>query len=324
MARQNAWSSTVFGGAGAVAAVRWSPPKCGVARVFVARSSRDSSRDVGRPNHGVADRVRTSTGPPRMSPVGEGAAAYHWRMGEDWPIDEVFDKDYLHFYEARLAEDTTDDDALLVWNLLGLRAGVTVLDLACGHGRIANRLAGMGARVTGLDATARFLGLARADARERGVHVDYVRGDMRWLPWSGRFDGVVSWFTSYGYFDDDQNRAVLAEVYQALRPGGRFLIELNHKDGLLPHWVPATVTEVGDGILIDQREFDPLTGRSNARRTIIRDGRVRHSFFFVRMFSFTELRDWLDDAGFPTVHGYAGDGFGLSAASRRMILLADK
>lgn len=42
-----------------------------------------------------------------------------------------------------------------------------VLDLACGHGRIANRLASRGARVVGLDATALFLSLAREKARER-------------------------------------------------------------------------------------------------------------------------------------------------------------
>jgi SAM-dependent methyltransferase len=77
-----------------------------------------------------------------------------------------------------------------------------VLDLACGHGRIANRLAARGARVTGLDATPLFLDLARRDANARGVDVDYLEGDMRTLPWTGRFDRVVNWFTAFGYFDD--------------------------------------------------------------------------------------------------------------------------
>jgi 2-polyprenyl-3-methyl-5-hydroxy-6-metoxy-1,4-benzoquinol methylase len=51
-----------------------------------------------------------------------------------------------------------------------------VLDLACGHGRIANRLTQRGARVTGLDATPLFLEQARRDAAARGVEVDYVSG----------------------------------------------------------------------------------------------------------------------------------------------------
>jgi hypothetical protein len=69
-------------------------------------------------------------------------------MDEEWPIAELFDEDYLHFYGARLADDASDGEASRVWELLALRDGSSVLDLACGHGRIANRLAAMGALVT--------------------------------------------------------------------------------------------------------------------------------------------------------------------------------
>jgi hypothetical protein len=111
---------------------------------------------------------------------------------------------------------------------------------------------------------------------------------------------VVSWFTAYGYFDDEQNRDVLTGVHRSLRPGGRFLVELNHKDGLLPQWLPSTVEQACDRTMIDERVYDPLTGRSNSRRTIVRDGSVRQSSFFTRMFSFTELRDWLLQAAAPS------------------------
>jgi SAM-dependent methyltransferase len=245
-------------------------------------------------------------------------------MGEEWPAEELFDDDYLHFSRHRLNDVASDAEALIVWQLLGLTEGADVLDLACGHGRIANRLARQGARVTGLDATPTFLDLARRDARDLGVTVEYVAGDMRQLPWTERFTAIVSWFAAYGYFDDEQNRAVLAEVHRALRPRGRFLVELNHKDGLLPLWVPSSVEHADDGIMIDEREYDPVTGRANARRTIIRNGRVREASFFTRMFSFTELRDWLLQAGFRHVDGFAGDGSQLTHASRRMILVADK
>jgi 2-polyprenyl-3-methyl-5-hydroxy-6-metoxy-1,4-benzoquinol methylase len=90
--------------------------------------------------------------------------------------EEVFDADDLYFYETRLTDERSDQEAELVWDLLGLSAGKEVLDLACGHGRIANRLAERGARVTGLDATPLFLERARADAAARGVEVDYVEG----------------------------------------------------------------------------------------------------------------------------------------------------
>jgi SAM-dependent methyltransferase len=245
-------------------------------------------------------------------------------MGEEWPVADLFDEDYLRFYASRVADEVSDADVAVICQVLGLAGGADVLDLGCGHGRIANRLAATGARVTGLDVTPMFLDRARRDAHQLGVTVDYVEGDMRSIPWADRFDVVVSWFTAYGYFDDDQNRKVLSLVHRALKPRGRFLVELNHKDGLLPHWLPATVEEGDGAIMIDRRVFDPLTGRSNARRTIIKDGQARESFYFTRMFSFTELRDWLLRAGFSAVSGFAGDGSELVQTSRRMILVAEK
>jgi SAM-dependent methyltransferase len=165
--------------------------------------------------------------------------------------------------------------------------------------------------VTGLDATAMFLEIAQIDAERRGVDVDYVLGDMRNLPWTERFAVVISWFTSFGYFDDEQNRIVLHEVRRCLRPGGLFLLDLNHRDGLLPVWRASDLVHghgPRGGLMVDEREFDPVTGRSSTVRSVVRDGSTRRFSFFVRLFSFTELRDWLRHADFATVTGYARDG----------------
>ena len=241
----------------------------------------------------------------------------------DWRIIDTFDQDYLDFYAPLLTDERTNAEVDTIWSLLGLVPGTAVLDLACGHGRIANRLAQRGARVTGLDATSMFLDIARVDAERLGVDVDYVLGDMRDLPWTERFDVVVSWFTSYGYFDDDQNRLVLNEVRRCLRRDGRLILDLNHRDGLLPVWRPTDVVHRPDGIMIDEREFDPLTGRNNTTRTVVRDGSVRRFTFFTRLFSFTELRTWLLDAGFRDVAAYARDGTELARTTTRMILVAE-
>ena len=240
-------------------------------------------------------------------------------------FDGIFDADYLHFYLGVLTDERSDAEADLIGRLLDLEPGMDVLDLACGHGRIANRLAGRGSVVTGLDASAEFLDLARRDADARGVSVHYVRGDMRRLPWTAQFDRVVSWFTAYGYFDDQQNRAVLAEVARALRPGGRFLIELNNRDWILRNFQPQRVTQLGDDFMIDQSPPpDPLTGQMVTTRSIIRGGVVRHTCFVVRQFTFIELRDWLLDAGFSAVNGYSEQGEPLAVDSRRMIVVAHR
>lgn len=240
----------------------------------------------------------------------------------EFDFAEAFDEDYLYFYEPLLSDEVSDRHADTIWRLLELEPGMDVLDLACGHGRIANRLAARGAVVTGLDASPLFLDLARRDARARGVDVEYVEGDMRELPWSERFDRIVCWFTSFGYFDDDGNRRVLREAQRAVRAGGRFLIENNHLLAIVRGFQPDSVEQRDGNLMTDQRHYDPLTGRIYSTRTIVRDGRVRRFRYFVRAFTFTELRDWLLAAGFASVEGRSREGEALTLQSGRMITIA--
>lgn len=237
-------------------------------------------------------------------------------------VEGLFDEDYLFFYEERINEERSDQDADLIWRLLEVEPQMEVLDLACGHGRIANRLAARGARVTGLDATSLFLDRARRDAAERGVEVEYVEGDMRSLPWTERFDRIVNWFTAFGYFEDHENRKVLDEAHRALRPAGRLALEVNNLAWILRNFLPVTAVERAGGLMVDLHEFDPLTGRALDERIIVRGNRVRRVTYFVRMFSFTELRDWLFRAGFDQVDGYGEEGGELTTGSRRMITVA--
>lgn len=237
--------------------------------------------------------------------------------------EQLFDEDYLYFYEEFLSDEQSDTEAELIWRLLELEPGMEVLDLACGHGRIANRLAERGARVTGLDATPLFLERARADAAARGVEVDYVEGDMRELPWESRFDRIVNWFTAFGYFDDDEeDRRVLRAAHRALRPGGRLLIENNNTAELLGRWQPSVVTERDGNLMIDRSRFDPVSGRATTERVIVRDGTTRSTTFSVRMFVAVELGAWLRDAGFSTVEFFDRQGEPLTVESRRMLTVA--
>ncbi len=134
----------------------------------------------------------------------------------DFDVEGVFDEDYLYFYEEMLTPERTAAEVEQIVELLGPRD--EVLDCPCGHGRIANALAERGARVTGIDQSALFLDVARADAQRRAVDVEYVHGDMRELSWRDRFDGVVNWFTSFGYFDDETNVAVARGFHDACAP----------------------------------------------------------------------------------------------------------
>jgi SAM-dependent methyltransferase len=238
--------------------------------------------------------------------------------------EAAFDEDYLYFYAELLTPERTAAEVDLIWKLLRLEAGLELLDLACGHRRIANPLAERGVRVTGLDATPYFLELARADAAERGVDVEYVEGDMRSLPWTERFDRVLNWFTSFGYFGDDDNRRVLAEAQKVLKPDGLLAVEVNHRDALLPRYMEETVLERDGDQMIDRHRFDFETSRSHDERTIIRGGKERTFQFSVRMLIAAELRDWMLAAGFREAHAFGENGEPLTLEHRRMTVVAQK
>ena len=261
-------------------------------------------------------------------------------MGDDlFDAAQMYDEDYLYFFAAD--EGTSkfashgppvpgagvqgEAAAELAWRLLDLRPGMSVLDLACGHGEMAGQLAARGCEVTGLDSSAVFLDRARADAAAAGVSVEYVAADMRELPWRSLFDRVVNWSTAFGYFDDAANRAVLDGIAGVLRPGGRLAMDLDNQPSFLASWTPSRVVAARDNgdMLVDRYHLDALTGRFEAERTVVRGGPGRRLTFVKRLFGFPELRDWLLAAGFATVAGYGEDGQPLTAGHRRMVVVAN-
>ena len=236
--------------------------------------------------------------------------------------DELFGEDYLYFWEAILPEELSDRQADLIWTLLELEPGMEVLDLACGHGRLANRLAARGVRVTGLDSSELFLERAREDAAARGVEVEYVHGDMRAIPWQGRFDRVFSWFTAFGYHPDDELHGILRDVRGALRPGGRFALETMSVTSLMRRFQPAGVRERDGDFLLELRRHDPARGGVESSFIAIRGGETRRYDMFIRTPTFPELRDWLLAAGFARVEAFGEDGEPFADEHRRLVAVA--
>lgn len=236
-------------------------------------------------------------------------------------FEATFGDDYLYFYADVLSDEHNDADTEVIVNALGLTGRETVLDAPCGHGRISNRLARRGLEVTGVDATELFLERARED----NSVVDYLQGDLRALPVDGPYDVALSWFTSFGYFDDDGNQQVLSEYRRVLRPGGRLLIELHNHDEIVRRFTSAPfsmVTRRGDDVMIDTSEFDTVTGRMETDRVIVREGQLRESHHSVRMPTIPELRAWISDAGFASVRFTARDGREPSIHRPRLIVIA--
>jgi SAM-dependent methyltransferase len=243
-------------------------------------------------------------------------------------LHERFDENYVYFYGTTMTDEYNDREADLAARFLELASGMEVLDVPCAYGRIANRLALRGARVTGFDANYGYLERARQDAARLGVEVEYVAGDMRELPWTSRFDGIVNWFLSFGYFDDATNRRMLASWRRALRSGGKLVLDVYNlaeylrvlPSGSRPR--VSILSQIGDDLMMFSTRYNPNEGYVEGERLVIRDGKVGRARYFQRIPAYTELRDWLIQAGFSRVDSFARDGGPLTIDSVGMIVIA--
>jgi SAM-dependent methyltransferase len=241
---------------------------------------------------------------------------------ETW--DAFFSEFYLRAYREEEASAQAREQALAAARLSGCPEGGELLDVPCGFGRHSPPLAAAGYHVVGVD-RARAL-LDEAQRRAGGERwPKLVRADYRELPFADEsFDAAVNLFSSLGYLGDEQDTRALAEIGRVLRPGGRLVIEIMHRDLLVTRFQDTDWHMLGEGrLLLEQRTFDPALGLAQTTQTLIDAAGERDSrTFSLRVYTATELLGMLERAGFAEArcHGdLAGAPFGTNT---RLVVVA--
>jgi SAM-dependent methyltransferase len=132
------------------------------------------------------------------------------------------------FYEAGWPDSYDDSVSAALLEQIGPVQGRSILDVACGHGRIARELARRGAKVLGVDVSAALLAKAEAVERDEPLGVGYLHADITAteipIP-EQSFDVVVC---SFGLSDIDDLDGALSRVAKSLRDPGRFVFSILH------------------------------------------------------------------------------------------------
>jgi cyclopropane fatty-acyl-phospholipid synthase-like methyltransferase len=217
------------------------------------------------------------------------------------------------------------DQAERVIRALALEPGDAVVDVPCGDGRVAIELAARGMRVVGVDRTEAFLDAGRARAAARGVAVDLRPGDMREPLQAEDADAALCFWGSFGYFDDDGNRRQAAAAADALRPGGRYLIDTVSLETLAARFRPRDWFE-GEGVTVTTETSMHLgEGRVETTWTFRRPGAEpvsRRSS--VRCYTLHELTDLLRIVGFSSFTALDAELEPFELGSDRLWLVATK
>jgi SAM-dependent methyltransferase len=231
------------------------------------------------------------------------------QIPEDW---------YADAFDAASAEmawtDRTGPEVDRVAKILQPRGDERVLDLACGSGRHSLELRRRGYEVVGADISSDLIEIARRDADEAGLEVDFVQSDLRDLDFDGEFDLVLNLNDgAIGYLEsDEENRRTFEVISRALRPGGRNLIQLPnilYARERLPQrsWIPASSM-----IELVEHRWNKKAKRMEGRMIAARFGEVLEDLdgieFSQRLYEVDELRKIYESVGMEVLAVYHGSG----------------
>jgi len=246
---------------------------------------------------------------------------------ETW--DELFGEYYLRAFREDERSAEARAEALAAAQLARCPPGGDLLDVPCGFGRHSLPLAEAGYRVVGVDRSQTLLDEATrraggaAPGRRGGPR--FVRADYRELPFGDEsFDVALNLFSSLGYLGDEEDTKALAEIGRVLRPGGRLVIELMHRDLLVHRFSDQDWQLLGEGrLLLEQRTFDPASGVAQTTQTLIdAPGRRDSRTFSLRVYTATELLAMLAAAGFAEARCHGDLDGGPFSTQTRLVIVA--
>ena len=142
-----------------------------------------------------------------------------WNANAQWWDDRIGDG---NDFQTVLIEPATE-------RLLTVSAGDLILDIACGAGRFARRMADLGARVVAFDDSASFIERAR-QRTPKDAHIEYHVLDAAHVAGlksagAGRFDKAVC---TMALMDMPEITPMFSALSQVLKPGGAFVFSITH------------------------------------------------------------------------------------------------
>lgn len=236
-------------------------------------------------------------------------------------FESWFDTKYYHIlYKNRDFQEAKNFILKLVQHL-ELKNDVKILDLACGKGRHSLELNHLGFSVTGIDLSQQSIKSAKIFENEK---LKFYVGDMRTVHFENTFDAIFNLFTSFGYFETEQeNFSVFDAVYKQLKNEGIFVFDyLNEK------FVKNTFIE------FEEKNIDNLIFKIHKKienDLVIKEikfedeGKSYQFFEKVRLFDFKKINSQLKNKNFKVISTFGTYNLDeYSENSPRMIIIAKK
>lgn len=237
---------------------------------------------------------------------------------KDWFVS-WFDTSYYHILYQHRGDTEAQQFMQNLVSFLKLKKGDKLLDLACGRGRHSIYLNSLGFNVVGADLSKNSIQFAR---KFKNDSLHFIEHDMR-NPLERKYNAIFNLFTSFGFFDDDnEDIAVLNNIKNGLLPGGMAIIDFMNTKKVIENIIPEEVQTIQninfnisryfkDGFIVKEINFEA-------------DGNYHTYFEKVKNLDLTKINIFVNSVGFKIKHifgNYQLDTFDETTSDRLILVL---
>jgi len=244
----------------------------------------------------------------------------------DWYVSWFSTKEYLDLYKHR-DEDDAREAIDLILRHVSISKASAVLDLACGNGRHSMLLAKRGFNVTGIDLSKYLISEARKRlCRTKVTNLKFKVRDMRHFSFPKKFDLIVNLFTSFGYFqNDDENWSVIECCARSLKTPGYLVVDYFNTTFLRRNIEPYSISRSRGRVFIQTRRIV----NSYVRKDIFlvtRDNKkydFRRYYERIKLYSLQDFSEMFRQNGLEVIRvfgNYDGSSFVLKKSPRLIII----
>ncbi|MGB9665673.1 MAG: class I SAM-dependent methyltransferase, partial [Ignavibacteria bacterium] len=166
-----------------------------------------------------------------------------------------------HFYFL-LYQKRNEEEAKLFFELIKKNISINsdwkILDFCCGYGRLSKVIAREGFYVTGVDLSEKFIQQAIEESKKENLSIEFINCDARNFNGNEKFNLGISFFTSFGYFSDEENELTFKNLVRSISKNGWIVFDYFNPDFVLRNLIEKESFEIDNYKIEIRRQIQNL------------------------------------------------------------------